>query len=71
MRSFLTKGETLVTEKCALQEQDGFLMLGHSNPKFNIKGLSLPVAPLSDNEAIISRPKPRMMAYFGYILQKK
>jgi hypothetical protein len=81
----LTKGEALVPEKCAIKEQDGFLMLEYSMPTFDINNLSLPIAPMSDHEAIVlglgrgMRETVRiikvngkeLLAYSGYLLQKK
>ncbi len=81
----LTQGEALVPEKCALKEQDGFLMLEYSIPTFDINNLSLPIAPVSDKEAIIlglgrgTQETVRivnvdgkdLIAYSGYLLRKK
>jgi CubicO group peptidase (beta-lactamase class C family) len=81
----LTKGEALIPEKCAIKERDGFLMLGYSIPTFDIDNLTLPIAPMSDNEAIVlglgrgMQETARivkvngkdLVAYSGYLLRKK
>ncbi|NOU43433.1 MAG: beta-lactamase family protein [Methyloglobulus sp.] len=81
----LTQGEALVPEKCALKEQDGFLMLEYSIPTFDINNLSLPIAPASDKEAtilgqgrgmqetvrIVNVEGKDFIAYSGYLLRKK
>jgi CubicO group peptidase (beta-lactamase class C family) len=81
----LAEGESLVPEKCALRELDGFLMLEYSIPAFGMNDLVFPIMPVSDNEAIIlglgrgMRETVRLMtingkkfvAYSGYLLKKK
>jgi len=81
----LTPGEALIPEQCALKKLDGFLMLEYSIPTIDIKQLSLPIAPISEHEAIIlglgrgmqetvrivNLNGEDLIAYSGYFLRKK
>lgn len=81
----LAGGDGFVPKNCSIQERDGFLTLQYSLPEFDANNLSMPIAVLSDNEALIlglgagKRETLRftqfdgeeMLAYSGYLLRKK
>ncbi|WP_445369130.1 serine hydrolase domain-containing protein [Methylomonas sp. BW4-1] len=81
----LAEGEAMVPEKCALRERDGFLMLEYSIPAFDLNNLILPIAPVSENAAVIlglgrgmqetvrleTINGQEFVAYSGYLLRKK
>jgi hypothetical protein len=81
----LRKGEAIVPEKCALRERDGFLMLEYSLPEFGLADQSVAISAVSDQEAIllglgrgmgetvriIKRDGKELLAYSGYVLQKR
>ncbi|QSB03632.1 beta-lactamase family protein [Methylomonas sp. EFPC1] len=81
----LAEGEAMVPEKCALRERDGFLMLEYSIPTFDLNNLTLPIAPVSENAAVIlglgrgmqetvrleTINGQEFVAYSGYLLRKK
>jgi CubicO group peptidase (beta-lactamase class C family) len=81
----LAEGEAMVPEKCALRERDGFLMLEYSIPAFDMNNLTFPIAPVSENAAVIlglgrsmqetvrleTIDGQEFVAYSGYLLRKK
>ncbi len=81
----LAGGDGVVPRQCALREKDGFLMLEYSLPEFEINNMTLPIAPLSDTEAlilglgrgmqetvrIVNQNGAEYVSYSGYLLQKK
>ncbi|OAI26293.1 MULTISPECIES: serine hydrolase domain-containing protein [Methylomonas] len=81
----LAEGEAMVPEKCALRERDGFLMLEYSIPAFDMNNLTFPIAPVSENAAVIlglgrgmqetvrleTINGQEFVAYSGYLLRKK
>ncbi|WP_020481709.1 serine hydrolase domain-containing protein [Methylomonas sp. MK1] len=81
----LAEGAAMVPEKCALRERDGFLMLEYSIPTFDMNNLTFPIAPVSENAAVIlglgrgMQETVRLetingqdfVAYSGYLLRKK
>jgi CubicO group peptidase (beta-lactamase class C family) len=81
----LAGGDGFVPEKCALRERDGFLMLEYAIPGLDVDKLAFPIMPISDQEAIVlglgrgtqetirivKQNGKELVAYSGYLLQKK
>ena len=81
----LAGGDGFVPQECLVQERDGFLMLQYSLPELDLKNLSVPIAALTDSEALIlglgagkqetlrvtQVEGEERLAYSGYLLQKK
>jgi CubicO group peptidase (beta-lactamase class C family) len=81
----VAEGEANIPENCALRERDGFLMLEYSIPAYGLSNIAFPIAPWSDNEAIIlglgrgmhetvrleTINGQELLAYSGYLLRKK
>ena len=81
----LAGGDAFVPKQCAVRERDGFLMLEYSFLEFDMNNLAVPIAPISDTEAIIlglgpgkqetvrivTTNKQEYVAYSGYLLRKK
>ena len=81
----LAGGDGFVPQNCSLKERDGFLMLEYSVPEFELNNLSVPIAAVSDSEALIlglgagkqetlrfvRTDGKELLAYSGYLLRKK
>lgn len=81
----LAGGDAFVPKHCALREKDGFLMLEYSFPEFDMNNLAVPIASLSNSESVIlglgsgkqetirivRNNGKELLAYSGYLLQKK
>lgn len=81
----LAGGDAFVPEHCALREMDGFLMLEYAFPEFDVKKFTVPLAAVSETEAIIlglgaSKAETlrfvnvegtEHLTYSGYVLRKQ